>query len=241
MGISILKKIGLQEAEINVYLTLLKKGPSLAGSIAKESKLNRTHIYDTLNKLIDKGFVSYVIKNNRKYFQATSPERIKEYIKEIEEDIDKIIPELINLEKFPKEKLNLELYEGKEGIKTILNDILKNAKEYFALGSPGKGLEILHYYIEQFHRERLKKKIKIKIIYNDDKHGRKRGREVSKLPLIEVRYMEKSHPATTYIYNDKIAIILWVKEKPFAILIDNKEITDSFREYFNLLWKSAKI
>ena len=44
-----------------------------------------------------------------------------------------------------------------EGIKTILNDILKEAKEWLAFGSSGKGQEVLSFYAEHWEKEREKR------------------------------------------------------------------------------------
>jgi hypothetical protein len=41
------------------------------------------------------------------------------------------------------------------------------------------------------------------------------------------------------IYGNKTAIILWAK-RPMAIVIQNEEITDGYKKYFDLLWKIAK-
>ena len=46
-------------------------------------------------------------------------------------------------------------------------------------------------------------------------------------------------PATTWIYRDKIAIIVW-SDQPIATLIRSKDIADSYRQFFNILWNSSK-
>ena len=46
--------------------------------------------------------------------------------------------------------------------------------------------------------------------------------------------------AATNIYSDKVAIILWSKENPFAILIKQREIAEAYRNYFEMLWKTCK-
>ena len=101
----ILQSLGLTRNEINVYLTLLKMGSGLAGEITEKSGVHRRNVYDSIERLIKKGLVSFVIQNNRKYFHATDPNRflgiIKEQKRELirkERDIRKILPEL-NLDK----------------------------------------------------------------------------------------------------------------------------------------------
>ena len=97
-----LEKIGLQKAEINIYLALLKNGLSTAANIAQYTKLNRSHIYDKLDVLLEKGLISFVIKNNVKYFKASDPEKIIDYIKEIQSNMQKLIPDLNKIKSIPK-------------------------------------------------------------------------------------------------------------------------------------------
>ena len=49
--------------------------------------------------------------------------------------------------------------------------------------------------------------------------------------------MEKSS-AVTNIYGNKIAIIVW-SEPPEAVIIENKDAAESYRSYFEVLWKAA--
>ena len=53
MDISQLEKIGLKEKEAKVYIALLKKGSSLANTLAKETDILRSSIYDYLDINID--------------------------------------------------------------------------------------------------------------------------------------------------------------------------------------------
>ena len=93
MDKKILERAGLSKGEIEVYLTLLKLGSSLVSKVAQETGLHRTNIYDTLEKLKEKGLVSYVIRENRKHFSASNPEKLLDYIKEREKEVVSVIPE----------------------------------------------------------------------------------------------------------------------------------------------------
>ncbi|MEK6903278.1 MAG: hypothetical protein AABW64_01355 [Nanoarchaeota archaeon] len=80
----------------------------------------------------------------------------------------------------------------------------------------------------------------LKVIYNDDVLGRKRGEEVAKQKHTEVKYIQKMSQTTTYIYANKVVIIHWEKEKLIGIMIEDNEIAESYRSYFGVIWKSAK-
>src|SRR3989344_7245931 len=104
MNTQILKQVGLTDTEIKVYLALLSVGSTSAGHLVEETGLYRKNLYDALNKLIDKGLVTYVIENKIKLFQAKNPENLEKYldekkakIEEQKQEVQKTISELNSL------------------------------------------------------------------------------------------------------------------------------------------------
>ena len=59
-----IQEAGLTGNEARVYLELIKKGELTANQIARNISMDRTLTYTVLNHLIEKGQVSYVIKEN---------------------------------------------------------------------------------------------------------------------------------------------------------------------------------
>ena len=246
MDTSILKEIGLTDNEIKVYLAMLEEEENLASKIAEKTKINRSLVYTILNNLIEQGMVGYVIKENRKYFRATDPEKILNVLKEKEEQIKgqeeiirHLIPELRKLKLFKKEKVKVELYKGKEGNKTILDDILRTRKDYLCLGYSGLSMNIIPYYFVHWHKKRVKMGIKRKIITKEQM----RKNKVMKFGLTNTKYIpdEYNIPISTVIYGNKVWIMLPAgKHDQVSILIESKNIADSYRNYFKLLWKIAK-
>ena len=239
-----LRKFGMSDREIRIYLALLELGEALASKISEKTDIPRTLVYDILENLMNKGIVSYVIKSNKKYFSAIHPNSLIQVLRnqenEKEELIKQALPELLILKnKKPKEKAKVEVYEDKEGIKTLFNDVLRVRKEFLCFGSTGISTDIIPYDLARFHKERIKGKINWKVIYNDDKLGRKRGEETRKWKYSQVKYMHKTSPTTTYCYGNKVAVVLWVKERLMAIMIEDNVISNSFKEFFNILWKNA--
>ncbi len=240
----ILKKIGLTDNETKVYLALLELGESLASKIGEKVNINRTHVYDIIESLIEKGLISYVVKNNKKYFNAAHPKRLIDYLhekeiqlREQEENLRKIVPELLSLRKPKKEVEKVEIYKGKEGIKTVYNDILRTTKEYYVLGATGQIADHLRYYFPGHEKERIKKRIKLKLLFN--KHLK--GKVITKRKFAEIRYLPGKYtsPIPTTIYNNKVIILVWTT--PSAIVIENKEIAQTYKSYFNLLWDISQI
>jgi sugar-specific transcriptional regulator TrmB len=160
-----IRKAGLTENESIIYTTLLEQGPSQAGNISRKSGLHRRVIYDTIEMLIKKGLVGYILKNNKKLFQASSPKRLLEIIKEKEESIENIMPQMLSLYTKTKEKEETNFYKGKNGLKTVFEEQLEE-KEILIIGASNLAYDMLEFYFHWFDKRRVEKKVKTKIIFN---------------------------------------------------------------------------
>lgn len=227
--------MGLTHNEALVYRALLELGPSLAGQISRKTGLHRRTIYDTTEMLIKKGLIGYILKNNRRLFEASSPQKFLGILKEKEDLIKNSLPEMLFFYNKTKEKEETNFYKGKLGLKTVFEDQIETGKEILILGASPLAYEIFQFYFRWFDKTRKEKKIKTKIIFN-------RTEKKIKIPYAEIKYLPQkySSPLAVNIYGDKVAIILWSKENPIAIVIKNKEISQGYKKYFELLWKTAK-
>jgi sugar-specific transcriptional regulator TrmB len=232
--LSILQKIGLTNTESKVYLALIKTGEAKVAEISKESQINRTYTYDSLKKLLEKGLVSYVIEGNKKWFKAVDPERLIEFLKEKEEDVKSIIPQLKTLYKLPKSKHNVSLFYGFKGVKSVFQDMIREGKTNYVMDSEGQFADRMPWYAPHFVRQVEKNNIKIK-------HLVREGRDAKPSKTTEVRFISKKTKSegVMTIFGNKLAIVIW-SDVPECVLIENKAVADSFRDYFKMLWNSAK-
>jgi len=243
-SISALKQFGLSEKEARIYLASLELGEFGAAEIALKSNIPRTLVYDVLERLIDLGLISYSIRSNRKSFAPSNPEEMLAILKAKEKSIKKILPELKALQKkegYPRPKV--QIYEGKEGMKSAMDNLLNyGVKEFLAYGSSRSSFEIIPAFMEEWHRERIKKKVLMKILYNDTSESRKKVKtHTNSLQYARYRFMPITleSPTATIIYADRVVLQSWTTE-PFAVLITNKEMADNQRKYFSELWKIAR-
>jgi sugar-specific transcriptional regulator TrmB len=231
-----LQKIGLNPNETKIYLALLKLGEAQAGKISKEAQINRTTTYDSIERLIEKGLVTYTIEANKKVFKPVAPERLLDNLKEKQKIIEETLPELNKLFHESKEKEESNIYKGKKGIRSILNDIL-NYKEYVAFGSSGGFLNTMQHDFNIFQKRKKQLKINSKVILSRSSKKKQDVKEAfSKFKFISNEY---SSPTTTFIYKNKTAIIVWA-ENPIATLITSEEVAESYKKHFELIWKIAK-
>ncbi|HIH43355.1 TPA: hypothetical protein HA246_06960 [Candidatus Woesearchaeota archaeon] len=246
METKILEDIGLTKGEIKVYLALLELGSSTAGPIVNKSRVSPSKVYDILSRLIEKGIVSYIVKGKVKYFNAAAPERLltfigkrKEELNENEVKIREILPQL-KLKQSKKEQ-KAEIFEGIRGIKTFFDMVYSecpNGGCVYAIGYPLLASKLFNAYFREFHQKKLKYKICAKIAYNYDAWFAKKR---EKRELCEQRYLPKgiATPAWIYFFGDVVGIITVTEEQKICFMIKNKEVAESYLNYFNLIWKQA--
>jgi len=231
-----LKEMGLTENEATVYLTLLNHGASPAGVITSKSGIHRRSVYDAIDRLIEKGLVGYIKNNNVKIYEAANPKQLLEIMKRKEDDVKNIMPQLEGIYNQTKEKKETLFYKGKEGIKNIFDDQINEKKEIMIIGASSQAYETLKYYLPHYERARVAKKIKVKILFDNTAKKQK-----FKIPLSEIRYLNNSSgPTAINIYSDRVALIIWT-EKPYAILIKDSDVAESYKKYFEVMWGAAII
>ncbi len=236
-----LKDYGLSESEIKVYISLLKTGEASAQSIAKNAGLPRTTTYHLLDALIQKGLVSSVIKGVIKYFQATHPSQLAEILAEKKRRIEEIIPELKEIALTIREKPKVVVYEGLQGIKTILQDILDARKEILHYGDIISLQKVLPFAFPQFIRKRVERKIPIRILCKkEEPHAellRTARKEYRTFVFIPKEYIFKT---SVFLYSHKVVVLSLHTEPYFGIVIENKDYYDTQKNMFELLWKAYK-
>jgi len=232
MEIETLKELGLTHNESLVYKALLELGPSLAGQISRRTGLHRRTVYDATEMLIKKGVIGYILKNNRKLFEASNPKRFLEILEEKEEKVQDMLPEMMSFYGKTKEKQETNFYKGKQGLKNVFEDQIETGKEILVLGASPLAYEILQFYFKWFDKRRKEHKIKTRIIFDNTK-------EKLNIPLSEIRYLPQkySSPLAINIYGNKVAIILWSKDNPLAIVIKNQDISEGYKKHFELMWR----
>jgi len=246
MDQKLLQEIGLTNSEIIVYTALLRTGSIKVGQLMREVSLHRSRVYEAINRLIEKGLVSYVIKENIKYFEASDPERLLSYIEEQreklnekEKSIKEIIPELKKQISPLMPHAEAHVLLGPEGFKTMRKDVLKVDQDLYLIGGKGKEDKVhLKYFYPQFEKLRVKAGIKWKILYDHEA----KGKPITEAPLTEKRFLPKEYstPTVINVYGDRVVSVLWKGDNPLCFMIINKDIADSYRKWFDLLWKSSK-
>lgn len=230
-----LRKLGLTEKEVKVYLAGLELGPNSVQHIAEKTGISRPTVYEVIKSLEKKKLFSETKEGKKRYFTAQSPSNIlgilKIQKKKIEEKEREFIRIISSLES--KYSLNtgsgVRTYKGNHGLE-ILNEILSftSSPEIFIFSSEAT------QKIEKERRvvyEKIKKrlgKIKVKEI--------SQNKTAPKHPNIQKKFSTCSEIEGTLILFDK-AIFLHHKGQE-GFLIENALIVKLLKAFFLSLWKT---
>ena len=245
MDFAFLEELGITKNEAKIYAALLSLGSVQVGRIVYESGLHRSRVYEGLNRLAEKGLVSFVKKGKTTFYEATSSEKLLDVLDDEKLKLDKkrkriqkLIPKL-NTFRETKPRAEAHVLLGVEGFKAMRRDVLKHAhKDLLLIGAIAREDKVLPNFYGWWNKERVQRKIVFRILHKESA----RGKPMTKLKFSETRFLPKEidNPAVINIYGDRVVNLVWKDDYPILFQLINKDIADSYRKYFDVLWKISK-
>ncbi len=235
--IELLKEFGLNTYEAKCYVALLSKGRATASEISKLSGVPHQRVYDSLSSLEDKGFIKIVNRKpklfiplplreallNRLYQMKVEFEKKERFLRDLIEEIEKLIPLKDSIDRVGREEVFT--VEGEKSIVLTAIRLISSAKEsvkvagvrpLFAFGCRGK----LSKY--------LTKGVKITAVGKFDKPCKE---EIEKLGG---EYIEKDIKCPyLLIVDDEKLFYVYGGDK--GIFTESKEVVVPFLSYFKEL------
>jgi sugar-specific transcriptional regulator TrmB len=240
----ILEKLGLAPKEIKVYVTLLKEGPSSVRQLAGVTAINRGTVYDALKNLQAMGLARFYNKETKQYFVAAPPSQLEELAKQRMDDLSRaqdklthVVAELESVYDGGSRQPVARMYEGADGIRTILEDVLDTMesakeKEYYVYSSSSVR-DALYSSFPDYTDKRIAAKIHVKNI--------SLGQGGSTAGLDERKWIAAHEGAPTYVlmYGSKVASIFLDKTRGelVGLIVDNKGIYETQKLLFLALWE----
>ena len=250
MDLDLLNEIGFTKGELRVYFALLESGTTTSGPVIIKSKVARSKVYEIIERLKEKGLVSEIIKDNTRYFQALSPNKISDYldlkeikIKEQKSSFRKILPELLEKQKIKQSEHQVRVYHDFEGIKTLylemMNELTKN-DEYlgFAFSPEAFKHKQVLILLDKFHHLRAQKGARAKILCEDKDVINAKKLKAEKSKFYEYRMSQHPFPPSVSIFKDTVATFIWA-DIPRVFVIKSKDNAEHYRKFFLELWKTS--
>lgn len=237
----LLYNLGFERKESEVYLLLLELGTHPAATLAKKLGYPKSTILFICNNLIRRGFVRKSLRGRTQFFYATPDDLHHATQKRLEQEklsLEKVVPLLHELKNPYSAEPHVTFYEGVDGCRKAYLQLLTSTTEILEFGIHKDLDEKLgEKFINDFIKERTKRKIFLRAISNSNDVDRK----LLKRDHLEERSQRFFSPVfgNTYssiaIYEQKV-LLLNLHTDAFGILIENREVSDTLRTIFSTLW-----
>lgn len=240
----VLHELGIAPKDVTVYLTLLREGPSSVRQLAAATAINRGTVYEALKHLQTLNLVKFYNKETKQFFVAASPAKLQELatlrateLTRAAEDLKHVVAELEATYVEGERQPVARMYEGSEGVRSILEDVLETMskskdKEYFVYSSSAVREAGLYESFHDYTKQRLAAGIYVKNI-SIGKGGKTAG-------LDERRSVPGLEGTPTYIliYKGKVANIFLDKQGTLVgLIIENPGIYATQKTIFMSLWE----
>jgi sugar-specific transcriptional regulator TrmB len=240
---------GMTKTEVRTYLEVAKFPNTTIGPVIKRTGLHRGTVYNTINSLIEKGFLSFTDKDGSRFYHISGEKIFDEIFQEKEKSIEK---NKINIKKFLEEasemtagenQQEVEVFHGRTAFKTIFlsiyDECIKNNTEYLFMGRGGEMMEEVGepFYV---YTQKLKKQMKVKcrIILGEDTVNMR----YQKFVFGSTRHLPTKikGPVNFWIYGNNIVLVSF-KSKPLTtIKIKSEPLAYSLKNYFEHLWEISR-
>lgn len=244
-----LKRLGLTESEITVYLRM-SVGALNARDLMKTTKMKRPTIYYALNSLEKRGLVHKSGKENDATFVLAPYERLIAIAKEKEdeamtltESIGELIPTLAKSKNSKMEKPQVSFYEGLDAVKHVVMDAMYTKNKHIDIIAPqynffwGVGEEFLIKYISERRQRNIttRNMWEAEVVRDDFEDYYGTMSEIKILPEV----MKGKFKTTIFLFDDK-TLYVSSYENPYAILVTSLEHNETMSALFDGLWITAK-
>lgn len=249
-----LKKLGLDDREIEVYLTLLNKESFTIWRLSKDSGVPRSTVYRVVEDLVSKKFAEWVVGHKVQMVKAVRPKDLGSLVEEKKSEYESARESLETLQGMVKDVMSevpqtqVRYYQGKDGLKQLLWNSLKADKEVFGYSEFGRievtGKSFYNKYVAEFKKRGITDRaitnevgleyIKKHVLTDIDRHQL----EESGIRLIpeDIYYVTGDHS----MYNNVYAISYWKMGEVVGVEIENPELVKMHRSIFEMLWKMAE-
>lgn len=240
-----LDRLGLSHRQTDLYLTLLKLGPSSIRDIATAAGINRGTTYEELKKLRTMSLVTYFPQGKRRFFCAEAPEVLlrlaREKQQQTSEALDRLELEILpDLKQLVPESTRTSVfhYEGDDGIEYVLRDILETVarleKKDYRVYSSRPIRKYLYRPFPAFTRMRVREGIHVNVIAI--------GEGGEDAPLANRKWIPskeiEGQASYVAIYGTKCAMISLLEgDYPTAVILDSAAIATALSVSFDTLWQ----
>lgn len=234
-------QIGIDEKMGKIYLFLLEHGRAPISDIAKFTGIHRVEIYRKLPYLLELWLIKEVPIGKRKFYLATSPQKLEDMIVQAQENSERVIEDLIDKYGFIEKRPHVFYSEWVRSITAVFEDILTSLRpgEVFYRISSEIDVEKANTYLPKNYREKRDKKwLERYVIESHKTSTQKKSRPEREVAIMPQGYDQFDENVQMIIYGRKVAYVDYNSES--AITIENTKIANFQKKLFKALFQSLK-
>lgn len=236
----VLKLIGLQPKQADVYLALLELGTATVNPIATKAGIKRPTTYLILDDLAKKGLVSVVPREKKVLYTAESPEKIAGDLNKKQEMLKRFMPNFLALYNKKVEKPQIQLFEGKEGVLEVYKKVFASPTvDFFCNISDVMG--VFSYMPGELKDLALAKKIKVRELLTQGKDDIIHAAKMPQHEYYENKFVPKNMEFLTdnVFFQNSVAFFSYAPYL-FAVVITSTGVVTSLKTIFEMAWQSAE-
>ena len=250
-----LQLLDIGEQEIQIYLFLLKNGPSTVLQISRFVNLPRISIYRKAEALQRMGLLNKIVRHKTTLFEVTSFDNLERIIENKRAKYKKIVSEFPKIEALIKDfqhgarnQFVVRYYAGSQELKQLIWNTLAATTELKGFGYRSLKEVVGNKFVVDWWGEIVRRKIVNKIIANPQTFAIKKKlasdliSETERYNLWQVRAIRPQIleiKIETFIYNNIYGVIQRKGDEAFGIEIENDVIAMQEEGIFDVLWDLA--
>lgn len=242
---NLLLKLGLNQAELELYDYLLRNGSFPVTKLSEKVGLSRTNAYNVLSSLRRKNLVEEEAGSARKLFRARHPDSLKDLLEQkrlelasAQHDLEHSYQELVSEFSLAQQQTGVFRFAGKSGMERAYRELLKDGAPLQSIMNRPKYREFMAQFNPSFVQTRVKKRIFHRII--SPRHPR--IKEDDRQLLRQVRYLpQKPFPwdMDIKINSQRVVMTNLSEETAAGIIIHDPAIAKNYLILFDFLWPLA--
>lgn len=242
-------ELGLSQNEAIIYEYLLINGESLAGNIIKKTPLKRGVVYNALTDLVKKDLIKQSKKDGILSFSPNHPDKLREYVenrereaKKAEISLESQMPMLLSSFNLISNQPGIRIYEGKDGLKKVLNDSLSSRTEILTYADIFGMEKYLGRANDEYVKHRKELNIKKRGIVADTPYAREYLKDYDR-DVTDIKFVDgEKYPMfiEMEIYDNKVSFMTFSEKKLIGVIIENEEMYKTQRSIFEIVWKNVE-
>ena len=236
----VLEKTGLSDKEAKVYLALLELGTASVEAIARKADTKRPTTYLILDELQRKGLVSLVPQTKKTLLTAETPEHLLSDLNRRQDLIRSFLPNLLALHNARKEKPQVQMFQGIEGVKLIYQKIYE-ARGVWFFGTTREIAKLDPAWLAAFLRNMRENNIPVRDLLKRSKEDFEYARHAERGKTYEIRFLPAGldFPNDNAIFGDHVVFFSF-RPQIFGVMIKSHDVAISLKSLYELAWQQAE-